>query len=506
MIHGIERVRGGFDADADVIVVGSGPGGAVAADNLAQAGMRVALVEAGPEVRPDDMTDTPPRVLARYYWEGGLRLVGGDAPNPSMQGRCLGGSSVVNSAIMLKLPDWVRDEWSREDNLGDFFYGLRGAGFDRAFERVFARTRTQPTPMTVMGRRNAVVRDALAKAGLDGKPLPRAVEGCKGCADCITGCHSGAKQSVDRAYLPELLARGGEVFTCSQVDRILVERGRATGVSGRVIDIDGWRDVGRFTVRAPRIVVAAGVAQTPALLLRSGLSGGGRVGKSLYAHLSGLATGIMEEPVEPWSGATQGWGAFSKDIRGLKYEALWAPPSLIGLNWGGIGRDFLESLRDMRFGAVIAVVYKARVTGSVKVGLGGAPRMKLKIPTHECHMVARGLKTAVDGLLDSGARYVATTISGMPARMRSRADSEALLSQAIRPHDCHMTFNHAFGSCRMSSDPARGPIDSRGALRGVEGVWLADASVFPGPSAVNPQATIMAMADVISRGIADVAT
>jgi len=504
-IRGLDAVRGGYTSDADVIVIGSGPGGAVAADNLAAAGMRVALVEAGPEVRPEDMGQAPPLFLARYFWEGGMRLVGGDAPNPAMQGRCLGGGSVMNSAIMLKLPDWVRAEWSRDDQLGAMFDGEPGTALDRAFERVFARTRTQPTPMTVMAARNLRVRDAIAAAGMHGKPLPRAVHGCEGCADCITGCHSGAKQSVDRAYLPAVLQNGGQVFTHSTVDKILVERGAAVGVSGRVIDPDGWQAAGKFTIRAPRVVVAAGVSQTPVVLLKSGLHAGHRVGASLYAHLTGGIVGIMDEPVDPWVGATQGWGAFSEAIPGMKYESLWAPPSLIAVNWGGLGLDFLRSVSEMRNATVMAMVYRGKVSGSVAVGLNGHPRMTLRVPQDEIKVVARGIKTAVDGLLASGARSVGTTVSQVvPERFTDTSQTEALLTDKLRPHHCHMTFNHMFGSCRMSADPKRGPVDVDGSLRGVRGVWLSDASIFPGPSAVNPQATIMALSDIISRRIAGV--
>ena len=150
MIHGIDDVRNGYSIEADAVVVGSGPGGFVAADNLAAAGMKVVLIEAGPEVKTEAMTREAPMFLAKHYWEGGMRLVGGTSPNPAMAGRCLGGSSVVNSAIMLPLPHWVRDEWANDDGLAPV---VRDASFDRAFKRVFERTRTQPTPMTVMGRR-----------------------------------------------------------------------------------------------------------------------------------------------------------------------------------------------------------------------------------------------------------------------------------------------------------------------------------------------------------------
>jgi choline dehydrogenase-like flavoprotein len=498
-LHHIEDVRGGYEGRFDAIVVGSGPGGFVTADNLAAAGMKVALVEAGPQVTPAAMTEEAPFFLAKHYWEGGLRLVAGNCPNPVMMGRGLGGSSIVNSAIMLKLPESVRSEWVRDDHLGSI---LRDAAFDRAFDRVFARTKTTPTPMTVLGRRNELVRDALEAMGIEGKPLPRAVEDCQGCGDCITGCHEGRKQSADRAYGKAFLAHGGQIFTCSHVDEVLVEGGRAVGVKGRVIDIDGWRESGRFTLRAPKVFMAAGVGHTPVILKNSGLSGGGLVGESLYVHLTGGGVAIMDERVDPWHGATQGWGAFSNEIPGLKYEALWAAPSLISVNWGGMGLPYLRELEHMKHAAVFALVYKGRVTGKVRRKGGGLPHLQIHVPDDQIRIVMRGQKAIVDGFLKIGARWVHTTTFGVPEKIRNSSESEQLLSPRIKPRDCHMTFNHMFGSCRMSGDPKRGPVDASGALRGVSGVWVTDASIFPGPSAVNPQATIMALADVISRRVA----
>jgi choline dehydrogenase-like flavoprotein len=84
--------------------------------------------------------------------------------------------------------------------------------------------------------------------------------------------------------------------------------------------------------------------------------------------------------------------------------------------------------------------------------------------------------------------------------MKSSADTESLLNPRVRARDLQMTMNHVFGSCRMSRD---GSVDEHGRLRGVEGVYLADASVFPSPSAVNPQATVMALSDLTSRRLAD---
>ena len=343
-IHHLDDVRQGFEDTCDVVIVGSGAGGAVAAANLAAAGLDVIVLEAGPKLKPGDMTRDGPTFMARYYWEGGMRMILGNNQIPAMAGRCLGGSTVVNSAIMLKIPGWVRQSWVDEEGLG----WLEDEALDRAFERVFKRLKVAPTPMSVMGKRNLLARDILTAAGMKNGPLPRAVHNCEGCCDCITGCASRAKQSVDLNYLPAAIQDGARVYTCAAVDRVLTEGKRAVGVTGTVVDPIGRRKLSKFTIRAKKVILSAGVMATPVILLRSGINGGRRVGKTLYMHLSCGAIAIMDEPVDPWIGATQGWGAISPDIRGLKYESLWAPPSLIMVKWGDVGEKWQRQIQDAR--------------------------------------------------------------------------------------------------------------------------------------------------------------
>ncbi len=509
MIHLLDDLRGGFEVEADVVVVGSGAGGAVAAANLAEAGLRTVVLEAGPVVSAREMTRDAPTFMARYFWEGGLRLITGTTQINTMQGRCLGGSTVMNSAIMMPLPGWLRDIWADDSGVGWLGRDPTGPGdLDRAFERIMRRTHVTPTPLSAQGRRNLLVRDALRATGLgEGKPLPRAVKDCAGCGDCITGCATGQKQSVDRSWLPDAVRDGATIYTCSAVDRVLTEGGRAIGVTGAVIDPRGRRPLARFTVRAPRVVMAAGVMSTPTILLGSGLHGGRLVGRSFSAHIGAGAVGIMEERVDPWVGASQGWGLIHPTRQGMKYESLWAASSLMAARWGGVGPTFTEEMQDMKHATVAALIYRPRgARGRVRRRRDGTPAPQMWIPHSDIRAVMEGVKPLVEGLLAIGARYVTTGIAGVPRQIRTKADVEQLLSPRIKANCLSMTANHPCGSAPLAAHPKRGPVDPDGRLRGVDGVWVADASLFPSPSAVNPQAAIMAMADVITRRLGELPT
>jgi choline dehydrogenase-like flavoprotein len=499
VIHHLDAVRHGFDVDTDVVVIGSGAGGAVAAETLAKAGQRVVLLEAGPQVRVADMTRDGPAFLSKYYWEGGLRMLRGSGAWPAMSGRALGGSTVVNSAIMFALPDWVRELWIREDGLTH----LRGDAFDRAYADIFARLGAAPTPPDALGTRNELTRDIMLAAGLDAKPLPRAVRGCKATGDCLTGCATGAKQSVDRVYVPEAVRAGAQVYTCCHVDRIVFRGTRAEVVEGHVVDPDTHVRTGAFRVRAKRVILAAGTMHTPVILLKSGVRLGGRVGGTFQAHIASFALGVMDRVVDPWVGATQGYGAFSDRVQGLKFEALWAPSSLIGAEWGPSGPEMYEQLPDYKRALMIPLVYRAKVRGRVRVRFDGMPDTVLKVPKEEVWRLLGEVKRITDAMLAMKAEYVYTGVWGVPERIRNRWDSDRLLSRSIRPRHLTMTCNHTFGSCRMSADPRSRVVDLDGKVDGVDNVWIADASIFPSPSAVNPQATVMALSTLVARGIAE---
>ena len=105
----------------------------------------------------------------------------------------------------------------------------------------------------------------------------------------------------------------------------------------------------------------------------------------------------------------------------------------------------------------------------------------------------------VDGFLDVGAEYVFTGVKGVPERIYNKKESESLLSEKINQKSYAATMNHIFGSCRMGADPQEFPVDLKGRVRGIKNLYITDASLFPSPSAVNPQATIMMLADLITR-------
>ena len=279
-------------------MIGSGPGGAFLARQLADSGRSVILVEAGPVVRPGDTKKEAGYTLARYFWDAGLRSSGGNVMMPTLQARALGGGSVFNSAICMRIPDFALARWRKD-------YGIRLQPDDLAphFETVERLMNVRPVDPSVQGRRNELFRIGAEKLGFNAVPVDRNEDGCKGSGECLTGCPTHAKKSLDVRGVPEILARSGRVYTSIAIDELILDGNRARGAIGHVIDAEGRKlHPARFTAKCT--IVAAGAIATPVLLQKSGIKND-PVGRNLQFHPGTAVMGVFEEDVMPWSGATQ---------------------------------------------------------------------------------------------------------------------------------------------------------------------------------------------------------
>jgi hypothetical protein len=311
-----------FTEQADVVVVGSGPGGAVVVKELVEAGKRVVLLEEGPPFTPDDFELDGTLSMVRTIREAGLRTTLGTVM-PTMQAVCLGGGSFVNSAICVRAPEFVFDEWCDRYELKQ----TSRADLDPHYDAVGSFLGIAATPEAVQGRRNLLFREACEALGYHSEPAARNVRGCRGSGECLTGCRARAKQSMDISYVPAAVRGGARVLTSTRVERVITDGARALGVAGRVVQPFTGEAGHRFRVNAGVVVLAAGCMATPVILQKSGnlANRSGQVGEHLRFHPGVAASGIFEERVDPSFGATQGYQSLQFLREGFKLETLWAP-------------------------------------------------------------------------------------------------------------------------------------------------------------------------------------
>jgi len=491
-----------FSDEADVVVVGSGPGGAVAARELAARGRRVVLIEEGPPFTPADYSLDGGLAMARTLREGGLRATTGTVM-PTMQAKALGGGSLINSAICVKAPEFVLERWCSDYELTH----TTRADLDPHYDAVGAYLGISPVPEDVQGRRNLLFRDGCGALGYASEPISRNVRGCRGSGECFTGCRSRAKQSMDITYVPDALARGASVLTSARVDEVLTSGRRAVGVRGRIVAPFTGRASFAFEVRARCVVLAAGCMASPVLLHASGglANGSGQVGRNLQFHPGVAVMGLFPDPVDPRFGATQGYQSQHFLREGFKLETLWAPPAVLAVRLPGSGRSLEQRLLGLRHAAVWdAITSCHRSLGRVVPRRGrGDPVLRWRLHPGDIPVLKEALYRLAEIFFAAGAVSILPGVHGLAEEMHSLDEARALLRVDLRPGDLVLGGNHAFCTTRMHGDPERGVVDEWGRCHDLDNLYIADTGVFPRCPSVNPMWTAMALAHRTAHAIAD---
>ena len=483
-----------FVEAAEVVVVGSGPGGAVVAHELAEAGVDVVLIEEGPPFTIEDLEVDGPLSMAKTMRESGLRTTLGTVM-PTMQAICLGGGSLVNSAICVRAPEFVLDEWCER-------YELRQttrSDLDPHYDAVAKFLGIGPTPEAVLGRRNTLFREGCDALGYSSESMPRNVVGCRGSGECFTGCRSRAKQSMDISYVPAMVRAGGRLLTSARVERVLTAGGRAACVEGRIVDTFTGRPTGaRFKVEARTVVLAAGCMATPVLLAKSGgLANRSRqAGENLRFHPGVAVTAIFEEQVDPAFGATQGYQSLHFLEDGYKLETLWAPAGLLAVRMPGSGLELKERISRIPHSVVWDAIGSCnRSLGRVSPRRGGLdPKIVWHLHPEDVPILARALYTLTEIAFAAGAESIVPGVHGVPDELFSLDDAQILRNKDFHPGDFVTGGNHAFCTTRMHGDPRHGVVDEQGRCHDVENLWISDTGVFPQCPSVNPMFTCMALA------------
>jgi len=496
-IRSFEDARGETTLDADVVIVGTGPGGSAIARVLALAGKRVILLEEGPA--QSRFQRSMPHTMRYHMQEGGAMVAMGAAAVSVAAGRGVGGGSLINSAICWRAPEDVLNGWADRLNGDDRF---SSANLAKVYDEVGEIIGVTLTREEIAGENNQLIVRGAKALGLEAGLLYRNTPGCVGCGVCNYGCPSGGKWSVDRNLLAIARGAGAVVQADVKAHTIVVEGGRAVGVRGKVHHTDTREVVGEITVRAPQVVLSAGAVGTPRLIYTSNLADklGPRVGKGLHLHPGNAILGLADHEVKMWLGATQAAYFADPKLPGVLPHTLSLPPGALLLAMGGAGLPVKEHINvfDRMTGCLVMVSDKGE--GTVSARADGSANLTYEFADVDLQNMRDGLKLTVDVLLAGGVKKLLVPIAGAGWVENRQAALDAIDRASIRDYQL-LYAAHPMATCRMGASIDTSVIGPTGEAHGLPGLHIADSSIFPTSLGVNPQWTTMVMATVIGRAM-----
>jgi len=495
-----QDVQGDLQLEADVIVIGSGAGGAVVAYELAKAGRSVLVFEAGPYVPSANFTEDFADAMDTLYAERGTQAnVDGDLL--VLQGRCVGGSTVVNGCVAFRTPNHVLKRWQNEFGLS----GLTMEALTPHFEKVEKHLHIQRNGAhEINANAHAIMRGCEA-LGVSWQPFERNVKACALTGHCLSGCASDRKQSMLVTYLPWAISHGARLYADTRVQRIVSSAGNVEGVLADVINPATGQIKGRIQATAKQVIVAAGAIQSPLLLQRSGLANGSaQLGKNFACHPSTMVVAEYAERIDSWAGALLGlyideWA--HPDRGGFLLEAGGAGPvELSGVTDPGTGIAYMNYMQRVGHLAGLVTLIHDHGVGRIEAK-GDRYQIHYRLSDDDfAHMLA-AIKAAAQVHFAAGA--IRVYLPTVQQNVLTLGDDINAVLATIRnqPHTFRMVSYHPQGTCRMGSDPAQSVVGPTGETHDVKGLFVADASVFPTSVVVNPQVTVYALASYIAEGI-----
>lgn len=520
-----------FQIETDVVIVGSGCGGAVAAKNIAEAGLNVVVVEKGIWVPTDQLPLLEDEAGNKLY-EGCQYLTNANGTASLLAGSTFGGGGVVNWGASLQTQHYVLEDWATNHNLPFFLSGDFQACLDCVCSRMGVASEG-----IVHSHPNSTLLEGARKLGYAAKVVPQNALPSHQDAYCHLGCGGapGArKMGTTQTFLPDAARAGARFmtgFSCSQILFTDSLKTQACGIEG-VVTKSGQQ----VKILAKHVVISGGSLNTPTILLRSGLSNP-QIGRSLHLHPVLVMSGTFKERTNPLEGSSStsivtAFENLDHNGHGAKLEALTSAGPLIGLAskpWLG-GQGWKQSILEFQHTSSFVVFIRDKNTGVVSID-GNTDKMRIDydIGREERDWIITAFEGLAKILYVQGVEEITVPIPGIPPFIRAQSSSIGNFSDSeteqgvlelddpgiMDPAFVHwlallrntgLSYTgttigsaHQMGSCRMSAQPSRGVVDPKGQVWGVKGLSISDASVMPSACGVNPMVTTMALSDWISR-------
>lgn len=508
------EASGGFVVKCDAVVVGSGSGGGVVAGILAKAGYKVLVLEKGSYLARKKLSLLEGPTMDQMYLSGGL-IATEDTSVVVLAGSTVGGGSTINWSASIRTPDHVVREWSEKHELELFDSLLYREALDKVCERMGVQSE-----VCEEGFNNAVLRKGCQELGYQVQNIPRNSSPDHYCGWCCLGCKDGRKKGTSETWLVDLVNSGNGVILpgCEAVEVLHKKRKNGKVATGVAFEFEykGVKDI--CVVESNVTVVASGALCTPSLLRKSGLKNP-NIGKNLHLHPVTMAWGYFpeknqwpEESKKSYEGGIMTAmstvvGDFDKSGYGAVIQTPALHPGMFSslMPWTS-GIDF--KIRMSKFSRTAHVFALARDKGS---GTVKSPNnISYHMEAEDEQNLQKGLEKVLRILAAAGAEEIGTHHSkGRSINVKKSTGQEfekfvkEESSRPLRDLSTQLCSAHQMGSCRMGIDPKTSVVNQMGQSWEVEGLYLADTSVFPTALGVNPMVTVQAIAYCTAQSVVE---
>jgi choline dehydrogenase-like flavoprotein len=494
-------VESDLELSCDVCIVGSGAGGAVVAERLATAGKSVIVLEDGGFHASESFDMTERNMTSRLYQERGGRATT-DLSIAILQGRAVGGTTVINWTTCFRTPERVFEHWAEHHKVE----GISHSALVPHWEALEKRLNVTKMALHQVNANNRKTWDGLEKLGWHKDLLSRNVKQCAHTGYCGLGCPIDAKQSMLVTFIPDAVRAGTDIYANAWVERVERDGRRCSKVVAKVRHPVTDLFTGHtLSVTAKVVVLAAGGINTPALLLRSKVDANGCAGRRTFLHPALAGLGVHHDRIDPFVGSPQYVHSEElvdrgPDKMGMLLEGFPLTPGLLGALTPQFGKEknALEALLPHISSTGVLLhdgfdVHDPDEGARVSLKPSGMPRVDYKWSER----FVEGLKTAALAIgrvqLAAGARQVVTPHAEYA---RTEGELRALLDAAkYGPNQIGIAVAHVMGGCAMGTDEKTSVVDSRTMRHhGFDNVFVIDGSVYPTSLTVNPQLSIYGLA------------
>lgn len=484
------------DISADVIIIGTGAGGGTSAEILAQAGLKVLMIEEGPLKSTADFKMDEQQAYADLYQESAGRATK-DGGIGILQGRCVGGTTVVNWTSSFRTPSPTLDYWQKTFQLK----GCSKSDMLPWFEQM--EKRLSITSWQGINENNSVLKEGCEKLNIPWKAIPRNVKGCWNLGYCGMGCPTNAKQSMLVTTIPDALEHGATLLYQARVERLIINNGKVTGVECIALDNNKQKTSKKIIAKAPSVILACGAINGPALMLRSNAPDPQkRIGKRTFLHPTVFSFAQFDKEISPFYGAPQSvysdhfqWQNGATGPLSYKLEVPPLHPAMSSIMLMGHGDSHVADMAKLNHThAMLALLrdgFDDESEGaSITLSDDGSPIVDYPMNDYLFDGIKRAYLSMAKIQFAAGAKRV------RPAHQHGQwFDNYESFKIGFKQLEHQVSNNlvgsaHVMGGLAMGENKALCLVDSDCKYHYLDNLWVFDGSVFPTAVGTNPQLSI----------------